>query len=438
MVQTFEAFLRVARPWFVTVIALFALVSCTTYHPGRLAMMEPPAVFKNGEIDPFGGLPERNRTTSFEIFYATDRQPASEKDRESYYLDQRGEVLRLGSATLRIGDENMDWDTFRNQVLFEGRAEKTFVELIDVEEFGMLASSMPLLDPNFGTKEGHLPGVRLATAINEGLQRSGKKDIYVYVHGIRVNFENPLLISSEIWQYLDRDGVLLAYSWPSTTKSWLAYFADIETAASTVRNLRLLLAFLAAETDTERIHILCYSAGSRVVAHALNELRLMHYNDDEAALRSKLKIGKVIFVGPDIELMSFRAHYRDRVFELPERIIIYLSRKDNVLKWARRLFREPRLGDDLGFTETDLEYLAMYSDTVAIDVTDAEQAMTENGHRYFRKSPWVMSDILVTLKFGLEPAERGLSRNEREAIWQFPPDYVERLKEAVAPLYAGD
>ena len=64
-----------------------------------------------------------------------------------------------------------------------------------------------------------------------------------------------------------------------------------------------------------------------------------------------------------------------------------------------------------------------------IDVTDAESAGTCSGHSYFRDSPWVSSDILVTLKYGLTPAERGLIHEDPNVpIWSYPPDFVDRLR----------
>ena len=46
-----------------------------------------------------------------------------------------------------------------------------------------------------------------------------------------------------------------------------------------------------------------------------------------------------------------------------------------------------------------------------------------NGHAYFRKSPWVSSDILMTLRHGLGPAERGLEQRDDSPVWRFPRDY---------------
>ncbi|MEJ2604769.1 MAG: hypothetical protein P8172_16060, partial [Gammaproteobacteria bacterium] len=63
-----------------------------------------------------------------------------------------------------------------------------------------------------------------------------------------------------------------------------------------------------------------------------------------------------------------------------------------------------------------------------VDVEDADQFDEGNGHGYFRKSPWVSSDVLMTLRYGLAPGERGLVRREDSPIWRFPPDYLSRLE----------
>ncbi len=66
-----------------------------------------------------------------------------------------------------------------------------------------------------------------------------------------------------------------------------------------------------------------------------------------------------------------------------------------------------------------------------IDVSAAEKSNAGNGHSYFRQSPWASSDLLMTLLYGLGPQERGLERIEEKPVWSFPPDYVERLIQAI-------
>ena len=104
------------------------------------------------------------------------------------------------------------------------------------------------------------PARRFADSVNAKLAVSKRKHVFVYVHGYKVTFENPVLVATELWHYLGYDGVFIAYAWPSTPSKW-AYLKDTETAAGYARNLRIFLDYLADETDAEQIHVVGYSAG---------------------------------------------------------------------------------------------------------------------------------------------------------------------------------
>ena len=54
-----------------------------------------------------------------------------------------------------------------------------------------------------------------------------------------------------------------------------------------------------------------------------------------------------------------------------------------------------------------LRFFSVNYDLIVINVSEAEQSASGNGHAYFRKSPWVSSDILTTLRYDLAPADRG-------------------------------
>ena len=55
------------------------------------------------------------------------------------------------------------------------------------------------------------------------------------------------------------------------------------------------------------------------------------------------------------------------------------------------------------------------------------------------KSPWASSEVLITMYYGLTPAQRGLVEQEDLPIFTFPPNYISRLWgaiEAVNPEFA--
>jgi len=247
-----------------------------------------------------------------------------------------------------------------------------------------------------------------------------------------VVFENPLLVASELWHFLGYEGVFIAFAWPSTP-STLAYFSDLETAALSAGNLRILIQFLADKTDARRIHIIGYSAGTRVVAQALNQLALI-YSDPECKDSAKeLRIGHVILTGSDIDRHLFGSYLVDGLLDVVGDATVYVSAKDKALGMSRWVFGRERLGQTVGanLSEAAKSYLSQNSKLIIVNATDAPGADTGNGHAYFRQSPTTSSDILATLMFDLKPAQRGLEQTNGEPIWTFTADYIDRLRAAL-------
>ena len=111
---------------------------------------------------------------------------------------------------------------------------------------------------------------KLTKSINDKLKKSQKKDIYIYVPGYRVGFEDPVMIAAQLWHYIGYDGVFIAYSWPTTPKRLLAYVSDLENATNTIRKFRILLEFLASNTEVNQINIIGHSAGTILFLEIVN------------------------------------------------------------------------------------------------------------------------------------------------------------------------
>ena len=203
------------------------------------------------------------------------------------------------------------------------------------------------------------------------------------------------------------------------------------------RKLRLFLSFLAERTEVKRIHIVAYSAGSRLVAGALEQLALLHAGETSDATREKLRIGSVIYVGADMSREQFGVGLTDGMLEVAERTVVYMSSTDVALRWARRIFRRPRLGQmwDAPPPPRVAEFLRAHPSLELVDVTGSAGSTTGNGHSFFRQSPWVSSDLLALLAFGLDAKDRGLVPDNDLRVWRFPPDYIERLRSNIFKRY---
>ena len=341
----------------------------------------------------------------------------------------------MGKGKVKLGKGDYTWEEMKRISLLKNRTENLPLQVTGVKEYGILNTTISEFDsPKLQAQKSTEPAEYFASIINAKLANSKHKDIYVYLHGYKVNFENPLIVASELWHYLGYEGVIIAYAWPSTPSVW-AYASDAETAADSARNLRLFLKYLSEMTAAREIHIVGYSMGTRLVTKALYSLALIHNGQDKQTIQKQLRIGHVILVGSDVDMGFFANMLLDGALNVSRSTNIYMSTGDKALGMSKLLLSRKRLGQlekDANMKKHHAELLFNIEDLNFINVSDAEGAMTGNGHAYFRKSPWASSDILVTLAYDFKPMERGLTRTKEKPIWIFPSDYIERLKSILA------
>lgn len=417
------------------------LFSCATKVPRFVELMPAPDVYSDKGITPFTDTTNIADAPYHGMLYATDRAPAdpgkSKDPDEKYYANERGHLLRLGIADIELGEGDITWEEARRISLAKNRTGKFPLKVVGTEEFGILDSSFhPFVDKELLALKSHEPAKRFAALINNKLAISKQKDIFIYVHGYLVVFENPVLVATELWHYLGYEGVFIAYAWPSTPNRW-AYLSDAETTTTTAGHFRKLLEYLAEETNAERIHIIGYSQGTRLVTQTLYNLALMHHDESQQEIHKKLRIGNVILVGSDIDRQAMGTYLADGLLNVPEHLTIYVSEKDKAMKASKVLLKRKRVGEMFAQGEmppSTLEYLSNRPELRIVNVTEAEGAASGSGHSYFRSSPWASSDILMTLRYDLSPGDRGLIRSDDSPIWSFPPNYIERLRDAIVKV----
>jgi esterase/lipase superfamily enzyme len=418
-------------------ILLFSLTSCAKSPLNQIDLMPAPDVYDSGAINPFTDTSPIDLIPYDGILYATDREPATDEDKEDFYHNKRGLVLRLGVGKTTLGKTDITWEEARRISLLKNRPDSYPIKITDARELGILDKSYTIFTtPGKLGPEDRKPAELFAEKINEKLALSTRKDIYVYVHGYKVVFENPLLVATELWHFLGYDGVFVAYAWPSTPKK-LAYASDLETAALSSHNLSILLEYLAEETDAENIHIIGYSAGTRVVINALMQLASAGSDKSDQELQEHLRIGHVVIVGSDFDRQLFGAYVASGLFKVSRSFTVYLSETDKALGVSKWVFKRERLGQmwqDRNLSPQVIEFLRRTPDFHLIDISEAEDSAAGNGHAYFRQSPWVSSDILTTLMYDLSPDKRGLTRTDEWPIWVFPSDYITQLTSRLIEL----
>lgn len=414
---------------------MFALVAwacggCSTgTHPYRLEMMPPPAIYATGVVaSPDERHPEL-RDSEVRLPYATHREPATREQGERFYENSRGSVLRLGYAA--VGARTTRGP--RGGEPGQRSPDPYMLEVTGGEELGVLPETQaPFAVPDFKPSVAETGPVDFAKMIDRMLLDGPGRDVYIYVHGYKVVFENAVTVSAELWHYLDYEGAFIAFAWPATPRR-LAYLGDLETAEVAAIVLRRFLTYLSNETQARRIHIVAYSAGTRVVTSALAGLALGRRTgtgEDPEGTR----IGQVVLIGSDMDRALMALQVSEGLLDLVDGFTLYVSSKDRAMNIARRLYGRDRAGEAFAPGQPPPAargWLDASPKLAVIDVTDAAGSTTENGHRYFRSSPWVSSDMLMMLRFGLGPRDRGLVRGRDSPMWHFPPDYIDRLSASI-------
>ncbi|WP_309387150.1 alpha/beta hydrolase [Cerasicoccus frondis] len=410
------------------------LVGCAS-KPYELEVMRAPAVYEDGEIDRLSVERPKDANAYPGMLYATNRMPTQDaKDRRDFgsefYGGNADGVVRVGVAHVQVTDSTLDWEAVRRMSTSATRDKELVIHIESVDELGVLSNTRHPFVKN-PTPDTPDADAAFADLINRQLAQSSEKEILVFVHGYKTPFDDPVLVATEFWHFMGYDGVTIAYSWPSTP-SWIAYLRDIESSGNSAREFRLFLQFLADHTDVEKINVLAYSAGTRMAAETLHNIAI----DCSAP-----HLGHVILVSGDVSAAKVGALLADDALDKVDTFTIYNSTGDMALGFSDWLFDRNRIGsshDALAQLPEALDFVRSTPKLQLINVSDAEDATKGNGHGYFRNSPWTSSDILASLDFHLTPAERGLIWNDDTGEWNFPPNYLETLRESIRQKWENE
>jgi len=422
--------------WRRSAVLLLVLLTATACGPGRI--MQTPVVYDDGDLDPFADLQATDRSAELELFFATDRKPREEPDDGGdNYSGHRGGSLRLGTVRVQFGKKGTTWAEHKNAAL---GGHSPSMEIVEVDEIGKLWTTIPLsADPDYERAlhskspddKVRAPAREFARRIDQKLAKSTCKDVLIFVPGFNISFPPTVKLAAQIQNFMGRQGAVIAFSWPAYGNVF-TYTRDQGTGQVSARALRELMALLSESTKARRIHVMGYSAGAPIVVSALHQLRLIYAQSDLETIRAQ-RIGTAIFAGADVDLDYFRNVFEDRLADLAEVVQVYFSSDDSALGAGQFFYHNyARLGNPgRSLTDADLAAIRQSATGVFIDVGAAQKYSTSSGHLYWYENDWVAADLVLSLRYGLPPSQRGLVREDGEALWQFPKDYPKRARSAL-------
>jgi esterase/lipase superfamily enzyme len=413
-----------ARIGILLAVALL-LGACSS--PVRL--MPTPTLFTSGEPGPFAAGPADSRSPDIEILYATNRLPVGPVGAR-HYTRVRSNQLRLGVATLRIGDGSQTWDSLQAPSTSAAEGERPLVSLTATREMAVVDDSAASPDSD---------AQAFFDYANALLERSGDRDLLIYVHGANTDFDRAAAQAAQFQHFLGRNSVVMVFAWPSAG-TLLRYGRDVATARRSEPTFARLLELLSSHTQAAHLNVLAYSAGAMIASPGLARAGSAAVPDP-----GRIRLGEIYYAAPDIDLPVFVDNL-PRYEEQVRRVTVAVNMGDRALSFAQWVHRVSRAGrpnlSDIGPDET--RWLAEASERQALDVLSIRPedlpGLPASSHSFWYDHPWVSSDILLKLRFHAPPPARGLDHNSNErevAFWTFPGDYAARLPGVVRTLAAG-
>ena len=244
--------------------------------------------------------------------------------------------------------------------------------------------------------------------LRQRVAASPRRELFVFVHGFNVTFEDAARRTAQIHHDLKFSGAPVFFSWPAHDKFVVTYPADENNVAWSAPHLKQFLLEIVKDSQAESVNLVAHSMGNRALAAALREIELEM--KDDARL-----FNQVILAAPDIDAEEFRQNIAPAMQRTAKRMTLYASSRDDALLASRLLHRGPRAGD-AG------EGLVVVSGIDTIDVTAIDSSPW--GHSYYGSSDPVLNDLKAMLMLATPPSERSwLSPAELHGLpyWIFQP-----------------
>jgi esterase/lipase superfamily enzyme len=400
--------------------------------------MPTPNLYADGDAAHFAGVAPARQSNRVEILYLTDRAPDEGFTPEhAKYGHKRSRSIAFGVCEVQFGNDDVTWDDLVKASTSKKRSVKLEVALTKVTELCRFPPTPRTLfeasDIASATRPATAPadaesalGVARAE-LSRQLAHSDVKDVYIFVHGVKTGFEGSVTTLAELWHFLGRPGVAIAYSWPAGGKGLLrGYNYDYNSSEFTVYHLKQTLRAIASMPDVRKVHIVAHSRGTDVVVSAIRELHLETFVGGGRSTRDELKFGTVVLAAPDLDVdVVIQRAVTSRLGLVPEQTVLYICEKDEALGLSRFLFGSMRLGKlkpDV-FTPDELNALR---DSKRVAIIDARiEKPGSFGHNYFYSNPAVSSDVIMVLRNQAPPgAEHGRPLHASEnGFWSIDDKY---------------
>lgn len=429
------------------VVLLLTLPGCSKYSFYDLA--PAPNLYVHHGQNPYPAVPESLRTTEAPVIYVTDREPEkltpaqTAAGYQTAYGYRRSRSTAFGIINVDLGP-GMTWDQLAATSTEHDRAKPIRLVCKDTRELGrfpptpdgiVIEDGMAKLRDGI-SKERLQAENQFRALMAERLAQASTHDAYIFIHGYNSEFEWPAYVIAQMWHYMGRPGVPIAYSWPAGSPGLLrGYQYDRESGEFTIFHLKRFLLLLGSVPGLERVCIVAHSRGTDVATSALRELTLELGGWQEARRALKLSILVLAAADLDFEVVNQRL-VAEEFLLVPDRTVFYVHKEDEALGLADWMFASNARMGQLGPDAVKPEGKIVLHQAKRLEIVDARISTPEMfSHSYFYAHPAACSDLILVLRDGRAAgAENGRPlKRDPSGFWILDNQYPETTPAGSSP-----
>jgi esterase/lipase superfamily enzyme len=388
------------------------LAGCNSYSFYQL--VPAPNLYTQTGANPYKDLPEPLRTPYADVLYVTDRSPEDLTDQqkrcgcEVAYGYGRSRSVAWGNIRVELG-ENLTWDELVEASTTPSAKRKLMMSCSGTRQLGSfpdtpgarVVENGEVTIPEWSVAKRTSAEEALRSEIERRLAATKDHDVYLFIHGYHSEFEWPAYVIAQMWHFMGRPGVPIAYSWPANSPGALrGYQYDRESGEFTVLHLKRFLKVLGSVPNVRRVCIVAHSRGTDVLSTALRELMLELGGPEKTT--QALKLDETVYAAADLDLEVIVQRFAaEGLLELGSRVVFYVHQGDSALGMSTWLFSSgTRMGrlQPKDLKAPGREFLNSYDH---VEIIDAEVETPSNfTHSYFYAHPAVLSDLILLLRDG--------------------------------------
>lgn len=432
--------IRLVGPAWSFIVVVF-MCGCASQRP----LMPTPNVYALGIESAFDtSLPEELRTTESRILFATDRMPKVGANGQTDFGTKRSPSLAFGEAVVAITGSD-SWQDLVADAQSNKRSQSLNLKLHSVAELARspnyplpyrVEDGFPMIEEKTAREMQDLKKL-VHESLRQRLDALPRKELLLYVHGVKTTFNEAIFTAAELWHFLGREFLPVAYSWPAGKGGAIkGYNYDRESSEFTIFHFKRFLSWLSSLPEVEGIHIIAHSRGTDVVISGIRELAMESWAAGERPLE-RFKLRNVVLAAPDINVeLELQRTQAEKVNLAAERWTTYASSRDRAIGASEFLFGGNRVGK-ARYEALD-EQTRYYLDYMKEHLQDREALVEYQGrfggsfgHDYYRKNPAISSDLVLTIRFGRDPgAANGRPLEHKGNIfWSIDDDYLQGREE---------